>query len=193
MHYVDRSRSALFHSRDKLPILWLLYFYFGDLTWPNLLMYPSTHPTIHPPICWRVVTDFKCSNWIELSQFIQVLLNFYWFDGSSLGGGVDGWVVVRVCQGVWGSECPTHVCTHTYTHACACIHKWWCHNGNHQGKPITMGAAICMKLSCLYMCVSVCACAHVCREPLYTPIYTHTPILKSIHPSTPTRGDPSNQ
>ena len=25
-NYVDRSRSALFHSRDKLPILWLLYF-----------------------------------------------------------------------------------------------------------------------------------------------------------------------
>ena len=24
-HYVDRSRSALFHSRDQLPILWLLF------------------------------------------------------------------------------------------------------------------------------------------------------------------------
>ena len=44
MHYVDRSRSALFHSRDKLPILWLLYFYFGDLTQPiDVPIHPPNH------------------------------------------------------------------------------------------------------------------------------------------------------
>ena len=48
---------------------------------------PPNHQTIHPPIGGGVSTDFKCSNRIKISWFVQVLLNFYWFGGPQMGVG----------------------------------------------------------------------------------------------------------
>ena len=88
---------------------------FSDLTWPHPSTHPPTHLTIHPPMGGEVFTDFKSSNRIEISWLVQVLLNFYWFRGSPLGGegvGGCGWGVVR--------GCPPHMCTHMHT--CMCTH-----------------------------------------------------------------------
>ena len=115
-----------------------------------------------------VSTDFKSSNRIEISQLVQVLLNFDWFWGSPLGGwgmggGWMGWGVVR--------GCTPPMCTYTCMHACACMHMRIWHHREFPGIP-PMGAAICMKLSCLphvhvraYTCVHVHACAHVWGAP----------------------------
>ena len=54
--------------------------------------HPPTHQTIHPPIGGGVSTDFKSSNRIKISRFIQVLLNFYWFRGHPGGGGGEWWI-----------------------------------------------------------------------------------------------------
>ena len=110
-------------------------------------------------------TDFKSSNRIELSWFVQFLLTFDWFQGSPLWGvgvGGYGWESVRVCGEV------SHACIHVHVHACMHAHmcEQWCHNGNSLGKHITsMGAAICMKLSCL-----TCMCVHVCMHEI-SPTY----------------------
>ena len=51
-HSVDRSRSALFNLRDKLPILWLLYFSFGMTLCiscsfvPVVLVFPIFIPSV---------------------------------------------------------------------------------------------------------------------------------------------------
>ena len=61
-------------------------------------MAPSINPAIHPPnytppIGGEVSTDFKSSNRIEISQLVQILLNFYWFWGPpSRGWGWVEWV-----------------------------------------------------------------------------------------------------
>ena len=111
----------------------------------------------------EVSTDFKSSNRIEISWLVQVLLNFEWFWGSPLGGwGVGGWG--------WGmvSGCTPPMCTCMYmhTHTCACMHVW--HHREFPGIP-PMGAAICMKLSCLpqmrvcvHACVCMCMHVHMC-------------------------------
>ena len=57
--------------------------------------HPPTHQTIHPPIGGGVSTDFKSSNRIKISWFVQVLLNFYWFGGSPRWGGGG-------CRVKWG-------------------------------------------------------------------------------------------
>ena len=55
----------------------------------------------------EVSTDFKSSNRIEISQLVQVLLNFDWFWGPpGRWGWVDGGGVVRGCP---------HACAHTHT------------------------------------------------------------------------------
>ena len=155
---------------DLLYFIWeTSYQYFGCFIFIWVIWHDPTYWCTHPPT--QPYTHLYVGESPQISN-VQTELNYlnsfkvYWIFtdlmDAPLGVGVDGWVVVRVCQRVWENECPTHVCTHTYTHACACIHKQWCHNGNHQEKPIAMGAAICMKLSCLYMCVSVCACMCTC-------------------------------
>ena len=125
----------------------------------------------------EVSTNFKSSNGIEISRLVQVLLNFNWFQGSPLGvGGLGGWGW-RVVRG-----CLPHTCTCTHAHACTCVHTRVWHHREFQGIP-PMGAAICMKLSCLtraHVCACMCmhahACAHVCGAPPTTP---------HPHPSTP--------
>ena len=125
----------------------------------------------------EVSTDFKSSNGIEISRLVQVLLNFDWFQGSPLGGGGLGgwgWGVVRVC--------PLHTCTCTHT----CV---W-HHREFPGIP-PMGAAICMKLSCL-TCARVRACmcmhVHVCGghpQPPPTPIHPPPHHQSRREPKTP--------
>ena len=123
----------------------------------------------------EVSTDFKSSNGIEISQLVQVLLNFDWFWGSpwGMGGGWMGWGV-----GGWGGDGervhPTHMCMHAHT----CTHTCIWHHREFPGIP-PMGAAICMKLSCL-----TCACVHACMH-----MHVHMcggtpqpPPTPSIHP-----------
>ena len=140
------------------------------MIWPDPThqpTHPSTHPSIHqiihPPMGGGVSTDFKSSNRIEISQLVQVLLNFEWFRGSLLGwvDGVGGWLYgVGMVRG-----CTPLMCTHT------CI---W-HHREFPGIP-PMGAAICMKLPCLpCMHVCVCACACMCTCVGGTPQPSPTP------------------
>ena len=154
------------------------------MTWPHLLTHPPTHQTIHPPLGGEVSTDFKSSNRIEISWLVQVLLNFDWFWGSPLGGG--GWLDgVGVVTG-----CPPHTCTCTCMHACACTCTCVWH---HREFPwiLPMGAAICMKLSCLpHMHVRACACMYVCMCVGGTP--NHPPPL-STPPSPRAAGSPKHQ
>ena len=125
----------------------------------------------------EVSTDLKSSNGIEISQLVQVLLNFDWFRGCPPlgGGGVGGcgWGLVR--------GCPPHTCTHTHMHACAqtCTRIW--HHREFPRIP-PMGVAICMKLSCLPH-ARVCACACVCVHASVH-VWGHPPI--TLHPHTPT-------
>ena len=160
---------------------------FSYLTWLHPSTHPPTHQTIHPPMGGGVSTDFKSSNGIEISWLVQVLLNFEWFRGSppwGWGVGGLGWWVVR--------GCTPPMCTHTCTHACACTHTHVWHHREFPGIP-PMGAAFCMKLSCLpcmrvhvCMCMHAHACAHVWGTPNHPPPpSTHTPNHPPPHPPTP--------
>ena len=135
-----------------------------------------------------VSTDFKSSNRIEISRIVQVLLNFEWFRGSPRGWGVGGWgwEVVRGCIP------PTCTCTCMHAHAPACMCVW--HHREFPGIP-PMGAAICMKLSCLpharvhaCMCVCACACACVWGAPP-----NHPPPPSSHTPTPRAAGSPKHQ
>ena len=69
------------------------------------------HQTIHPLIGGEVYTDSKSTNTIDLSQFVQDLLNLYCFQGSppwQLGGG--DW---RLGLGV--SHTLVYICMHMDT------------------------------------------------------------------------------
>ena len=115
----------------------------------------------------KVSTDFKSSNRIEISWLVQVLLKFDWFRGSPpWGWGVGGW-------GWW----VVKGCPHTCAHTCTCI---WHHREFPWIPP--MGAAICMKLSCLpcmhvraCVCVCVCMCACVGGTPQPPPTLIYQP------------------
>ena len=90
--------SANHKSPKRIELSWLgqdlFDFLWFDMVPPiNPPNHPTTHWTIHPPIGGGVSTDFKSSNGIKISWFVQVLLNFYWVGGSPLGGGVGRWVV----------------------------------------------------------------------------------------------------
>ena len=127
------------------------------MIWPDPTHQP-THQIIHPPMGGGVSTDFKSSNRIEISQLVQVLLNFDWFWGSPLGGwGVGGWVG-------GGERVPPYMCT------CMHMHIW--HHREFPWIP-PMGVAICMKLSCMHVHAHVCVgtpqpptpIPQSCREP----------------------------
>ena len=164
-------------SSNRIELSWFsqqfLNFECFDLIPPiNPPTQPPTHQTIHPPMGGEVFTDFKSSNGIEISRLVQLLLHFDWFWGSPPGGwGVGGWG-----WGWW--EGTPHTCAHA--HACMHMHVW--HIREFPGIP-PMGAAICMKLSCLTRvraCACVCVHVHMCRGHLLT-----TPQPPSIHPPPP--------
>ena len=86
-------------------------------------MIRAINPPIHPPNQtpthgWGVSTDFKSLSRIELSQFIQVLLNFTDYEGSSLWG----WLGVRVGGGK--PHTHAHTCAHMHACTCMCAHTY---------------------------------------------------------------------
>ena len=122
-------------------------------------------------------TDFKSSNGIEISWFIQVLLNFNWFWGSPLGGWLMGeWG----CGWLW--ECPMHACIHTHAHACT--HTCMLNMINMDA---SMSAAICNFYTCIHVHVCVCVCVHACGDTSHAPrCPTHLPPPQSHRePKTP--------
>ena len=134
----------------------------------------------------EVSTDFKSSNRIEISWFIQVLLRFYWFGGTPPGG---GWVGV----GLGGA--PPHMCacaracTRTCTHTCMHVKhdKHGClHGGGHLQFPnmfiLAFRACVCMHVH-VHMSrdTSLCAPTHLLlpraagrrREPESPKVYKY--------------------
>ena len=125
-------------------------------------------------------TDIKSSNGIEISWLVQVLLNFYWFWGSPLGGGrwVDGG---GVDMGVWGvfHACKhmhrcTHTCTHTHMHTHKHAHAHTCML-NMVNLDASMSVAIYNFCTCIHVCVCVCACMWTCGEDTPMPLDTLPP------------------
>ena len=99
MHkHMGRGVSANHKSSNRIELSQLgqdlFDFLWFDMVPPiNPPNHPPTHQTTHPPIGGGVSTDFKSSNGIKISWFIQVLLNFYWFGGPPwVGVGVGGWL-----------------------------------------------------------------------------------------------------
>ena len=141
------------------------------MIWLTPPIHPPTHQTIHPTMCGRVSTDFKSSNRIELSWLVEVLLNFYWFQGSTWGG---EWIGVGVGVGVWGHPMQTCTCMHAHVHTCML-------------NMINMDASTRVAICNFNTCVCACACAHVCghpHAPRFTPIIC--PLPKSHRePKTP--------
>ena len=92
---MGRGVSANHKSSNRIELSWLgldlFNFLWFDMAPPiNPPNHQPTHQTIHPPIGWGVSIDLKSSNRIKISQFIQVLLNFYWFGGPPRWGW--GWL-----------------------------------------------------------------------------------------------------
>ena len=128
---------------------------------------PPTHQMKHPPMGEEVSTNFKSLNGIELSQFVQFLLNFYCF-----GGPPRGWVGRWVGVGVGVGNPHTH--EHVYAHVCTRMHACtYDIIGNSQWDS-PMEAAICMKLSCLlHIHARACACVHMVACVGVVPTHPH--------------------
>ena len=129
--------------------------------------------------------DFKPLNKMKLSWLVQVLLNFYGFQGSLRGGGswVDGVGVDVGVQGLSYALCNVcmymHECTHAHTHMHMHVKhdKHGClHVGGH--------------LQFLYMYTCGCVHVHVCMcvgtPPCPQITSTHLPPPQSCRePKTP--------
>ena len=91
-----RGVSANHKSSNKIELSWLsqdlFNFLWYDMAPPiNPPNHPPTHQTIHPPIGGGVSTDFKSSNRLKISWFVQVLLIFLLIRVvPQVGVGVDG-------------------------------------------------------------------------------------------------------
>ena len=180
------SVSTNHKSSNRIELSWFgQHFEKNFVFWPDPTHQP-THLTMHQPMGRGVSTDFKSSNRIEISQLVQVLLNFDWFQGFP-GEGVGG----CGCKGAleWWEGTPTHVHMHVHAHMHMCI---W-HYREFPGIP-PMGAAICMKLSCLWhmhvhanVYVHACVCAHVWGTHPTTPTAIHPP------PTPRAAGSPNHQ
>ena len=184
---MGRGVSTNHKSSNRIELSWFsqqfLNFKWFDLNPP---INPPTHPNqiIHPPMGGEVSTDFKSSNRIEISRLVQVLLNFEWFQGSPPGGwGVGGWE--------WGvvRGCIPPMCTCMRMHACARAPTRVWHHREFPGIP-PMGAAICMKLSCLpHVHVRAFACMCTCVEGTPQP----PPIPINPPPTPRAAGSPKHQ
>ena len=113
----------------------------------------TTKPKTHPPIS----TDFKSLNRIELSQFIQVLFNFYWLWGVPL----RGWVVGGWGWG-WVGVTPTHMCTHMHMHACACTCAHTHKHVKHDKHRCLHGGGHLQFSNMLILAFHMCMWAHMC-------------------------------
>ena len=103
-----------------------------------------------------VSADFQSLNVIEISWLVQVLFNFDWFWGSSMGvadGRMEvGWVWI---WGVSNACTHAHACTHMHMHVKhdkhGCLHV-----GSHL-QFLYMYTCACMH-ACACVCMHVCAC-----------------------------------
>ena len=158
-----------------------------ELSWFSqqfLVIWPdTTHQPTHPP------NYIPTHSWRSLHRF-QILKQNWNISISS--GAIEFWVIPgvpsrEVWVGGWGwgvvRGCTLPTCTHM--HACTQMrmHVW--HHREFPGIPL-MGAAICMKLSCLpHMHVRACMrmCVHLCGgHPQPSPHHINTPPLPSTHP-----------
>ena len=177
-------------SSNRIELSWFSQQFsnFSDLTWPPLSTpHSPTHPPNYTPTHgWGSLHSFQIfkQNWNILIS--SSAIEFWLIPGVPPGGVGGGWM------GVGGGERvhPTHM--HTHMHARTCTRIW--HHREFPGIP-PMGAAICMKLSCLprvhvraCVCVHACACAHMCGAPPNhpPPPSTHPPHRQSRRePETP--------
>ena len=126
-------------------------------------------------------TDFKSSNGIEISWLVQLLLNFYWFLGSTPRGVAMGaweWGWVWVCVG-----CPMHTCMHT--HACTCMLNMLI----MLNMDASMSAAICNFYTCIHVCMCVCMCAYACACVWEHPPCPQMPLTPPHPPAPPPRAE----
>ena len=151
-----RGVSANHKSSNRIELSWLSQdlfdFLWFDMAPPiNPPKYPPTHQIIHPPIGGGDSTDFKSSNKIKISWFVQALLNFYWFWWSPSGGGGGGWGLNGDLGMMWGWQgwCEDdrddmgttgmtwgrqgrhhyhdkHVGSHLQFFMCVCVHACMC-------------------------------------------------------------------
>ena len=120
-----------------------------------------------------VSTDFKSSNGIEISWLVQVLLNFYWFQGSPWWWQMGGWG----WGGYGGGGCPIYKCTFMHVHTCTCML-------NMINMDASMSAAICNFYTCV--CACACTCTFVGTSPCPQMPPTHLPPPQSLRePKTP--------
>ena len=105
----------------------------------------------------RVSTDFKSSNKIKISWLVQVLLNFYRFQGSP-----RRWVDWgRVGVSVWRSTPCRHA--HECMHACTCML-------NMINMDASIKVVICNFYTCVCVHVHACTCMSTCvGRPLHAP------------------------
>ena len=137
----------------------------------------------------EVSTDFKSSNGMEISQLVQVLLNFDWFWGCPPLGGGGGWMWVGGGERVPLTHMHMHAHararTRTHAHARARTHAYDI-IGNSQGFP-QWGQPFAWNYhvyhTCMCMRAGVCVRVHVCVG--------HPP--NSPQPHTPTHPPPGPQ
>ena len=162
--------SANHKSSNRIELSWLSQdlfdFLWFDMAPPiNPPNHRPTHQTKPPTIGGGVSTDFKSSNRIKISQFVQVLLNFYWLWWSprvGVGGGLNGGFLddVGMTGMMWGWQGQ---------------HGDDGDDGEDTTIMINMLTVICNFLHvCMHVCVCVCTCVG-------TPAWPQTP----SHPPAP--------
>ena len=129
-------------------------------------------------------TDFTSLNRIELSWFVQVLSNFYWFQGSP--GGWGGRWVDRSGDG-YGCVGVSHACMHAHTHMHACMHTSMhahacCKHDKHGCLHVSGHLQISIHV---YVCMHACACVGGHPHALRHPPPTWPPPQSCREPKTP--------
>ena len=155
-------------------------FFKFSMFWPDPThqpTHPPIHQTIHLPMGEEFFTDFKSSNGIEISWLVQVLLNFYWFQGSIPLGVADGWMGwgwVWVCEGM------SHACMHAHAHTCMHVRM---HMHVEHDKHAKHGCLhVSGHLQFLYMYTCVCMYVHAC---MCVCLYVGTPLMPPDTPHPP--------
>ena len=121
------SVSTNHKSSNRIKLSWLdqvlLNFEWFHMFWPiNPPTHSPTHQTKHQPMGGEFSTNFKSLNRIQISRFIQVLLQFYWFGGYPTGGSVGGWMGVVLGGGIPHARAHIHTHAHMHTHVRTHIH-----------------------------------------------------------------------
>ena len=145
-----KSSNRIELSQLDQVLLKFLWFHMFRPTNPPI--HPPTHQKKHPPMGGEFSTDSKSSNRIEISQFVQVLLRFYWFGGVPPWG-VGGWG--------WVGAQPTHVRMHRHIHACTCMCAHTCMHVKHDKHGCLHGGGHLQFSNMFIFAFRVCACVHM--------------------------------